>query len=706
VADAVTHMLEARSVVLVGASERPGSLGARMVAEVSRSPSRPRVYLVNPRYGPPYLPSIADVPEPPDLVLLAVPDHALADQLAAAADAGARSAVVFGSASVPCLRDKLTGIATGAGMAVCGAACMGFVNVSHGLRAIGYVEQDLLPAGPVALITHSGSVFSTMLRARRGFGYTLAVSSGQELVTTAADYARYALALPQTRVLALVLETVRGDLQNVLADAASKDVPVVLLTAGSSAAGRALVAAHSGALAAGDGAWQALAGAYGVHRVGDLAELADTLEVFASPRRATAKAIATVHDSGLERAHVADLAAEAGLPFAAIGEPAKHRLAAVLDPGLEPANPLDVWGTGHDTQSLFTECMSALVADPAVGAVALAVDLVPEFDGDPSYPNAITTVAATTDKPVVVLAGLAAAIGPATAATLRAEGIPVLEGTRTGLLALRHLLDHGRAVNPAHPRIDPDVDPAIDPAMDPAIDLAIDPAIDPAIDSVRQRRWTKALADDLPADAALRLLRDYGIPAVRARTAATRDEALAAAATTGYPVVLKTAEPGIAHKSDVGGVVLGLCDAAALAAAYDEMAARLGPCTLVCETAAPGTELLLGLAADQVLGPLIVLGCGGIYTEIFAEHTVLLPPVTREAAVAALQRLRVAPVLNGARGQAAADLDAIAAAVTAMSALAAELGGMLAALDVNPLICGPSGVVAVDALVVRKAGPG
>ena len=668
-------MLEARSVVLAGASQRPGSLGARMVAEVTRSPSRPRVHLVNPRYGPPYLPGIADVPEQPDLVLLAVPDHALADQLEAAAAIGARSAVVFGSASLPCLRDKLAGIAAEAGMALCGAGCMGFVNVAHGLRAIGYAEPDPLPAGPVAMITHSGSVFSTMLRARRGFGYTLVVSSGQELVTTAADYARYALRLPQTRVLALVLETVRGDLPGVLADAASKDVPVVLLAAGSSDAGRALVAAHSGALAAGDGAWQALAGAYGVHRVGDLAELADTLELFASPRRATVKAIATVHDSGLERAHVADVAADVGVPFAAIGEPAKDRLAVVLDPGLEPANPLDVWGTGRDTQPLFTECMSALIADPAVGAMALAVDLVPEFDGDLSYPNAITTVAATTDKPVVVLAGLAAAIGPATAATLRAAGIPVLEGTRSGLFALRHLLDHGHPAKREYPDID----------------------------KARQRRWVKALAAGLPADAALPLLRDYGIPAVRALAAGTGDEVLAAAAAVGYPVVLKTAEPGIAHKSDVGGVILGLPDATALAAAYDDLAARLGPRTLVCETAAPGTELLLGLAADQALGPLIVLGCGGIYTEIFAEHTVLLPPVTREAAVAAIQRLRVAPVLNGARGQAAADLDAIADAVTAMSALAVELGDVLAALDVNPLICGPSGVVAVDALIVSKA---
>ena len=211
-------MLEARSVALVGASERPGSLGERMIDQMTRSPARPRTYLVNPRYadigGVPCLPSLAEVPEPVDLVLLAVPDAALADQLALAARTKTRSAVIFGNAfdadGATVLRDRLAAIATAAGMAVCGAACMGFVNVARGLRAVGYVEPDPVPAGPVALITHSGSVFSTLLRARRGFGYSLAVSSGQELVTPAAAYARYALGLAETRVLGLVLETIRG----------------------------------------------------------------------------------------------------------------------------------------------------------------------------------------------------------------------------------------------------------------------------------------------------------------------------------------------------------------------------------------------------------------------------------------------------------------------------------------------------------------
>jgi len=228
-------MLEARSVALVGASARPGSLGARMIAEVARSPSRPRAYLVNPRYrdieGVPCLPDLAAVPEPVDLVLLAVPDTALEQQLSAAANSKARSAVIFGSAFDPPgrtgLRSRLAAIAGQAGLAVCGAGCMGFVNVARGLRAIGYVEPDPLPAGPVALVTHSGSVFSALLRTRRGFGFSLAVSSGQELVTTAADFARYALGLAETRVLALVLEAIRDGpgLRAVLADALAADVP-------------------------------------------------------------------------------------------------------------------------------------------------------------------------------------------------------------------------------------------------------------------------------------------------------------------------------------------------------------------------------------------------------------------------------------------------------------------------------------------------
>jgi acetate---CoA ligase (ADP-forming) len=685
--DPLAVMLEARSVALVGASPRPGSLGARMIAEVAKSPAAPRTYLVNPKYekigtGRVY-PGLAKLPEPPELALLAVGDAALEEQVSAAAEAGIRSVVIFGSAVDPHgnrLRDSIAATARDAAMHVCGAGCMGFVNVARGLRAIGYVEPDPLPEGPVALVTHSGSVFSALLRTRRAFGFTVAVSSGQELVTSAAAYARYALSLPETKVLALVLEAIRDAplLRDVLGAAAERDVPVIVLPAGASERGRNMVAAHSGALAAGDGAWRALAAAYGVHRVGDLAELADTLELFCAGRRpGEGRGLATVHDSGFERAHVTDVAADARVEFAVIGAATRRRLADVLDPGLEPGNPLDVWGTGRDTRELFTHAMSALAADPAVGAVALAVDLVPEYDGDDSYPRAALAVAAATDKPVAVLASVPAAIDQRAAARLRAAGVPVLESTRSGLLALRHLLA---------PRVPPPPGP-------------------PPPDVARRDRWAARLAAGAAGAELLDLLRDYGIPAAHAASASTLAQALAAAGKVGYPVALKTDEPGIAHKTDVGGVRLGVAGPAELTSGYADLAARLGPRVAVCQLVPPGPELIVGMARDPALGPLIVTGPGGVLAEFFSERRVVLPPVTLDAAASSISRLRFAEVLAGIRGGQPCDTAAIAAAIAAFSTLIAELGDWLEAFDINPLICGPSGVLAVDALAIPRRLP-
>jgi acetate---CoA ligase (ADP-forming) len=756
-------MLEARSVALVGASPRPGTFGQRMVEEVARSPSRPEVHLVNPKYaevsGRRCVPSLDDLPGPVDLVLLAVPDAALEQQLARAARRGDRSAVIFGNAhedrarpadpdenpalpgeqpatgpwmyqkarynvpigtsmpeppepagpvvpegpvgSVGPLRQRLAGIARSAGMQLCGAGCMGFVNVAHGLRAIGYTEPDPLPVGPVALVTHSGSVFSAMLRTRRAIGYTLAVSSGQELVTAAASYLDYALGLAETRVLALVLEAIRepDELRRVLARAAERDVPVVLLTAGRSARGRMMVAAHSGALAADDGGWEALARAYGIHRVGDLAELADALELFAIGRRGAGRdgrrdparptGIATVHDSGLERAHAADVAEDIGVPFAAISEATRARLADLLDPGLTPANPLDVWGTGTDTRSLFTKSLITLAEDPSVDVVALAVDLVRELDGDESYRLAVLDAAAQTTKPVVVLGNLAGAVDPDVAAQLRQYGIPVLEGLRTGLLALHHLLDHASRAAAGSP---------VSAGTAALVECA--PARS-ALTCSRRDRGRALLASGVSSGPPLlTLLGEYGITTAAALQVSDEAGALAAAESIGYPVVLKTADPAIAHKSDVGGVLLGIPGPAELARAYDHLSARLGPLALVCESVPAGTELAVGIARDADLGPLIVVGAGGVLVELLADRAVALPPVDEQTARQMISELRASRLLAGIRGAPPADLDAVSRAITSVSRLAVDLGDELLALDVNPLICGPRGAVAVDALAV------
>ena len=453
-------------------------------------------------------------------------------------------------------------------MALVGAGCMGFWNVRRGLRAMGYTERDDLPVGPVSLVTHSGSVFSTLLRTRLRLGFDLAVSSGQELVTTTADYVDHIVDHTETRVLALVLETIRGGdrLRWSLRRAREAGIEVVLLPVGHSPLGSAMVAAHSGAVAGGSAAWEALTDDVAGHLVGDLAELADTLAVLASPRRPRpGGALATVHDSGAERSLVADLAHQLDVPFASLGERDPRRARAPrLDDGLEPGNPLDVWGGGADTRQLFGDCLTDIAADPAVGVTALAVDLVPEYDGDTAYPDAVLDVVAATDQPVVVLAGLS------------------VRRRRGG----RRPAARGRASRCSR-----------------ASAAGCWPCATCRRQSTGRRPTERGDGQPRPTSRRGLLTAVLASRPRRRSRASTRAAAQAAAAELGWPVVLKTAASGVVHRSDVGGVVADLHDLAAVGAAYDDLADRLGPDVTVHQQVPAGVEVSVGFARDEALGP-------------------------------------------------------------------------------------------------------
>jgi acetate---CoA ligase (ADP-forming) len=687
--DRLSAMLGARSIAVVGASDRPRSFGERLATEALRSPSAPKVHLVNRRrpqvLGHDCVASLADVPGPVDLVLLGVPDRVVVDQLETAARRGDAGAVIFGSAHGlgPQLRS-----AAGA-MALCGAGCMGFVNMAAGVRAIGYIERHPLPTGSIALVTHSGSAFSALLRTHRRLEFSLVVSSGQELVTTAADYLRYALRLEQTRVVGLLLETLRDvpTLRSALRDAAERDIPVVALTVGGSPTGRAMVSAHSGALAGDDAAWEALFAAYGVHRAYDLDELADALEAFAIGRRVRRpsgrqQGLATVHDSGAERALVADVADDVAVPFGQISAATRDRLTDLLDEGLVGENPLDVWGSGADTAELLTESMTALADDESVGVVALAVDLVPEYDADTSYPDAVEATLRRTDKPVLVLSNSAAAVDQEKAGRLRALGVPVLEGTRTGLRTVRHLLDH-----------------ASRPSRSEEV---------PPVDHSRERLWRSRLATAAAAGSpldpvsAFALLEDYGVRVAMPHPASSAADAVRTADRLGYPVTVKTGEPDVEHKTEVGGVVIGLSDGPSVALAYADLAGRLGERVLVQPQAEAGIELAVGLVRDPLLGPLVLLAAGGTLIELLSSRSVALPPVGHAVAGEMLDALDVSRLLSGVRGALPADRAAVLEAVVAVSRIAVELGDVLAAVDLNPLIVTAGGAVVVDTLVLPE----
>jgi acetate---CoA ligase (ADP-forming) len=696
-------LLEPRSVAVVGASARPGSFGDTLVGQLLAGGYRGAVQLVNPRYrevaGRPCVASLAELPGPVDLAVLAVPNAALEAQLQAAAGRGIPAAVIFASCldpepppSGPPLADRLRAIAGAAGMAVCGGNGMGFFNLEQSLRVCGFPEPAELPTGPVAVVTHSGSVFSALLHNQRGLRFNLVVSAGNELVTSAAAYLDHALELAGTRVVALFLETVRepAAFRAALAKAAAREVPVVALKVGRGEAARAMVAAHSGALAGDDGAYQALFDAYGVAQVATLDELADTCELLAG-RRAHRGGLAAIHDSGGERAHLLDLAEQLRVPLAAISEATRRRLAAVLEPGLPATNPLDAWGTGNDADRIFATCIRALLDDPATAALALNLDLTTEPTPETSYTGLAIDAAATTTKPVAVVATLTSAVDPTQAATLRAAGVPVLEGTATGLAAFGHLLAH-RDVHPPPGGV---------------VGRGSEVVGARRVGAGRVRaRWRERLGElDRPLDEAegLAMLGDWGVPVVAAEVAAGLEEAVAAAGRVGWPVALKTAAPGVVHKSDVGGVRLGLDGPDRLAAAHADLAARLGPRVVVAAMAGPGVELALGVVADPQFGPLVMVAAGGALVEVLRDRRFALPPVDRRRAMAMLDRLAARPLLDGVRGAPPADLDAVADAVVNLSTLALDLGDRLAALDVNPVVAGPDGCVAVDALVVARA---
>jgi acyl-CoA synthetase (NDP forming) len=306
------------------------------------------------------------------------------------------------------------------------------------------------------------------------------------------------------------------------------------------------------------------------------------------------------------------------------------------------------------------------------------VDLTTELIPETGYTLVAREVFARTSKPVAVLANMASAIDRRDAGFVRAAGIPVLEGTPSGLAAFGHLLA----------RRDFQSRPAVTPG----------PVADPEL----RRAWQTRLreAEPLSELEAMTLLADYGIPVARAAEAASLEEALAAAGRLGWPVALKSATRGIRHKTDLGGVRLGLGDPAGLRAAYDEFAGELGPLVLVQAMVPPGVELALGMVRDEQFGPVVMVAAGGTLIEVLRDRRFALPPLDAHRGRGLLDRLAVRPLLSGVRGAPAADLDAVADATVRMSMLAEELGDDLEAVDVNPLVAGPRGCVAVDALVI------
>jgi acyl-CoA synthetase (NDP forming) len=667
-------MLQARSVAIVGASGRAGSVGEQALRQLRNGGFDGEIYPVNPGYdsllGLTCHPDISSLGRPVDLAVLAVSNTHLEAETEKALAAGARSLAIFASChglaadGITPLRQRITELANQAGAPICGGNGMGFVNVEDRLRVCGFYQPDLLVPGGITFLSHSGSLFSALLHNRRGLAFNLVVSTGLELNTRMSDYFAWALDQESTKVVALFMETIRdpAGFSKALAIAADRETPVVALKVGASTRGRAAVATHSEAIAGDDAVYEALFDAHGVHRVLTMDEMADTMELMSTSRRPVPGGLGAVHDSGGERALLIDTADRVGVPIPDLGPATVNTLTGLLDPGLEPANPVDAWGTGRDATAVFIGCLNALATDPAIGVVAFSVDLTAEENMEEAYGMAALEAAAHTDKPIVVLAHVATTVDQMQAEVVRSGGVPVLQGTETGLRAIGHLIARADRLRWPEPEAR-----LTEPASFDVIEIT-------------------------------ELLEHYGIPVARTVTVDRLEDLLGAAGRLGYPVVLKTGSSD--HKTDVDGVVLGIADQGSLSSAYVDMTARLGPSVTVSEQIAPGVEIGLGMVTDPQFGPVVLVSAGGTLIELLRDRVALLPPVDDFRAGRAIARLAVDDVLRGVRGAGPVSLQSLLNAVVRFSELAADAHGIYSSIDLNPVIVGEDTAVVVDVLAV------
>ena len=683
-------LLRPRSLALVGASPRPATYGRRMIAACLEAGFEGDVFLVNPKYdeidGRPCYPSLRALPAPAEHAVLMVANARLEAVLAEAIETGVRAATIFASCYLddgraPSLLERLGAEARAAGIEICGGNGSGFYNRESRTRCHMWGQGAEEP-GPVTLISQSGSAWAAMVNSDGRLRWNLSVSCGQEIATDAAAYMDFALEMETTRAIGLFIETVREPEAFIAAlrKAAEKNVPVVVVKVARTEVSKRFAASHSGAIAGDDALYDAIFERHGVLRVADLDELMATLQLVSLDRRAGLGGLVAMSDSGGEREQLVDVASDQGVPFATIEEATEARLSANLEFGLAPENPLDAWGTGHDYDRIFHACMEALLADPAAALGLWIADLRDETPYHQGYVEAAERIAAAGSKPLAFATCFSGGANSGFAERLRLAGVPLLEGLRPALVAVRRALDYR----------DFQARPAIRAPEPPAAEVVA--------------RWRARLAAGGPLDEVdgLALLADFGIPVSVARIAESAGDARAAARALGFPVAMKTAAPGIAHKSDVGGVHLDLGDDESVCAAYADLAGRLGARVLVSPMAAAGVELAFGLVSDPQFGTFVMIGAGGLLVETLGDACFAVPPVDARTARAIMDRLSVKPVLDGVRGRPGVDLDALCEAFARFSVLAAALGGEIAELDVNPVIAGPRGVTAVDALVVAR----
>jgi len=689
VAAAIRNILHPRHVAVIGASSDSAKFGGRVMHFLVKHRYGGRISPVHPTatevLGHTAYRDVRDAPRPVDVALLAVPAKELLGSLKACGDAGVRCCVVLTAdfaeigAEGAQRERELVAVAHEHGMRVLGPNCLGFINPHADLALTSSVAlaSGPMPRGSIGLISQSGSLMASVISNAQdsGAGFSACVTVGNQADLEICDFIEYFIDDGATRAICVYVEGLKhGPRFLELADrcrAAGK--PLLAVKAGRSDAGARVTQSHTASLAGSHAVWEAACREHGVCTLDDpeaMVACAHFLVAFGAPR---ADSVAAMSPSGGTIAVTADRLAAARLALAQLGPQTRSALCALVPP-TRPLNPLDIGGLARD-QGLpaARAAQAAYAADPNVGVSLIVVATTPQLE---DKVRAWGQAAVEQRIPTAILFTPGALVDGARKA-LREIGCPYTNRMDDALRVIATAIEYGRMMR--------------EPARARTPHVAVN------VGDVASGRLTESEAKAL--------LRRAGIAPVDERHAKDTAAAVAAAAALGYPVVMKPVCRDLAHKSDIGAVRLGLRSASDVERAWTDIAAAVGRngldasfegCVVQREVSG-GVELILGARHDECFGPVVVVGAGGIYVELFDDMRVALAPVDARQARALIEELHISALLHGARGRKAVDIEAAVDALVRLGHLAATLGERLVELDINPLLVQERGAVALDA---------
>ncbi len=698
----VTPIMRPSVVAVLGASATRTTQGNQVIGNLIGAGFKGRIIPVHATAaeinGLAVAQGIAALPGGVDTAVVAIPASGVAAALVELEAAGVRSAVVFSNGFSPDQERDFRTVSDRSTMTIHGPNCMGLIDLHEHMPLYPATRTVKARPGNVAVIAQSGSAAISLLNSA-SFGMSTIVTMGSEFQVTAPDYLRFFAADTRTSVIGVVLESIQHPAEFAeavrMVFAAGKSLAV--LKVGRSDVGNRAVQAHTGAMISRAEAYDRFFAGLHVPTARDYDELIATLECFSgTDRLPRGHRIGIVGISGGETALACDVAADLGLAPADFSEQTRAAIFAAL-PGADGRNPLDLGATVNHTPDHDRAAIAAILDDPGVDTLVFIQDMQASLT-DAMRTNYTPHMleygrhAARTGKPVVMLSPSAENTHPTIHAMMEDAGVPVLRGLRAGMVALRNLgtLGEARAAQVRN-----------------ALHI-------PHPELAALRSAIKGHHGPLPASLTRRLLAAYDIAFVASGAATDDIMALVVAARVGYPLVLKIASPDIAHRSDVGGVALGIAGPDALRAAMESMTAQVR--NALPDARLTGFELqaqltghieaMAGFVAAPPFGALLTIGTGGTMVELQADRSLELCPFTPSRAGTMIGETRIGALLNGYRTLVpATDIAPLARLASNLSRLAADLGDLLGECDINPVLVQPGTgeVFVVDALIIASS---